>query len=189
MSDDLTPSQTIGPFFSVMRPLASSQLVAPGSAGALTIAGRVFDGVGEVVTDALLELWQADGEGRYAHPADPRYPGAPSQGGFTGFGRCHTGPDGRFSFVTLKPGPVPGFDERTQAPHISVSLFARGLLRRLATRIYFPDEARANAMDPLLASISELALRATLIAEPAGPSRLRFDIRLQGDKETAFLAI
>ena len=113
---------------------------------------------------------------------------APLEDGFTGFGRCATDAEGRFEFVTVKPGPVPGPDDRLQAPHIDVSVFARGLLNRLVTRIYFPDEAEANAGDPVLALIEDEAERQTLIAGQEDGA-LRFDIRLQGEGETAFFAI
>ncbi len=133
-----TPSQTIGPFFSILLPLGSNQLVEAGSEGAVTIQGFVLDGDGAPVGDALVEIWQAGPDGFYNHPADyRRHEGA----GFIGYGRCLTAADGGFSFTTIQPGSVPGFDERMQAPHISVGIFARGLLKRLATRIYFPGEA------------------------------------------------
>ena len=180
-----TPSQTIGPFFSIMLPLGSNHLVEPGTPGAITIEGKVIDGEGAPVGDALIEIWQANPDGIYAHPDDDRYA---REGDFNGFGRCLTAADGSFSFTTLKPGPVPGFDERVQAPHISVGVFARGLLKRLATRIYFPDEEHANLADPVLASVEEVH-RPTLIAGPAGPDRLHFDIRLRGDGETVFFDV
>jgi protocatechuate 3,4-dioxygenase alpha subunit len=171
-----------------MLPLGSAELVAPGTPGAIVIGGRVLDGAGQPVADALIETWQADAEGRYAHPEDPRYSGAGVRGDFVGFGRCHTDEGGRFSFVTVKPGAVPGWDERTQAPHISISVFARGLLRRLATRLYFPDEEHANASDPLLSAV-DASRRELLVARPAGADKLSFDIRLQGEKETPFFAV
>ncbi len=182
MEFEPTPAQTIGPFFAVMLPLGSNRLVDESTPGAITISGRVFDGSGEPVADALLEMWQADATGEYPS-------GSYGETAFPGFGRCATGPGGEFSFVTVKPGPVPGHDERRQAPHMTVTIFARGLLNRLVTRIYFPDEVHANERDPLLQSIDDPATRATLIAEPTGPASYRFDIRLQGEGETAFLAI
>lgn len=184
MTNPVTPSQTIGPFFGILMPLGSNQLVPPGTPGAIHIEGRVLDGNGDAVGDALVEIWQADAEGIYAHSDDPRSARA---GGF-GFGRCPTDATGRFSFTTLEPGPVPGFDERMQAPHINVGVFARGLLRRLATRLYFPTEQHANAVDPVLLSVAE-DRRATLIAQPAGPATLRFDIRLRGEGETVFFDV
>ena len=184
----LTPSQTIGPFFSIMRKLGSDRLVAAGEPEALTIEGTVFDGDGAVVPDALIEVWQANAAGHYNHPADPGFD-AVTGGGFSGFGRCYTDSMGSFSFLTVKPGRVAGFDEREQAPHIVVTVFARGLLRRLVTRMYFPDEAHANANDPVLTSIADEKVRRTLLAEPSGPRHLRFDIHLRGEKETAFFAV
>jgi protocatechuate 3,4-dioxygenase alpha subunit len=180
-----TPSQTIGPFFSILLPLGSNLLVAEGEPGAFTVSGRVFDGAGEPIGDALVETWQADRDGIYAHPADSRFSGPT---GSAGYGRCLTDAGGQFMFRTWKPGPVPGFDERMQAPHINVAVFARGLLRRLATRLYFPDEERANATDPALQSVAR-ERRATLIAVPDGASSLGFDIRLQGELETVFFDV
>jgi protocatechuate 3,4-dioxygenase alpha subunit len=185
----LTPSQTIGPFFAVMLPLGSNELVAPGTPGSIVIEGAVFDGAGAPVSDALIEIWQADRRGRYAHPGDPRFADVADPPGFGGWGRCPTSADGTFRFVTVMPGAVVGVDERPQAPHVSVSLFARGLLRRLSTRIYFPTETHANALDPVLSSIADSAVRATLVAAEAGPARFRFDIRLRGENETAFFAV
>jgi protocatechuate 3,4-dioxygenase alpha subunit len=143
----------------------------------------VTDGAGEPVPDALIETWQADPAGRFDHPDDPR--GVVS--GFRGFGRCPTDDSGRWGIRTLKPGPVPGPDGAPQAPHIDVSVFARGLLHRVVTRVYFADEEAANAGDAVLAGVPE-ARRATLLAVPDG-SGYRFDIRLQGDDETIFFAI
>lgn len=180
-----TPSQTIGPFFRIMLPLGSSELVPAGTAGAVQIEGTVTDGNGEPVNDALIEIWQADAEGVYAHPDDPRSNGRSAT---FGFGRCLTDAQGRYTFRTVGPGPVPGFDERMQAPHIAVSVLARGLLRRLATRIYFPDQEHANASDPVLQSVPA-SRRSTLIGKPAGPGRLRFDIHLRGEGETVFFDV
>jgi protocatechuate 3,4-dioxygenase alpha subunit len=195
-----TPSQTIGPFFAVALPWPDGpRVVAEGTPGACWIGGRVLDGAGDPVPDALVETWQADPEGRFAHPEDPRGPGgsggppgwSPGQpaasSGFRGFGRCPTDAEGRWAILTLKPGPLPA-PGGAEAPHLDVSVFARGLLGRLVTRVYFPDEAEANAADPLLASIPDPALRARLVAVPDG-DRLRFDIHLRGDQETPFLAI
>lgn len=183
-----TASQTVGPFFHIgLEPLADAQLVDPGDPDALRIEGAVLDGAGEPVPDAVVEIWQANRSGRYAHPEDGREE-LPLENGFTGFGRCPTDGDGRYGFVTVKPGVVPGPDGRPQAPHIAVSVFARGLLKRVVTRIYFPDEDAANAADPVLSSIEDPALRATLVAEPAGGG-LRFDVRLQGERQTAFFDV
>ena len=181
-----TPSQTIGPFFAVGLPWPDGpEVVADGSPGACWIGGRVLDGAGDPVPDALVETWQADPQGRFAHPDDPRGPADP---GFRGFGRCPTDAEGRWAVRTVKPGPLPAPGGGVDAPHLNVSVFARGLLGRLVTRVYFPDEPGANAADPLLGSIPDPAVRARLVAVADG-DRLRFDIHLQGDQETPFLAI
>jgi protocatechuate 3,4-dioxygenase alpha subunit len=198
----VTPSQTIGPFFAVALIWADGADVVPEDApGAVRIGGRVLDGAGDPVPDALVETWQADPAGCFAHPDDPRgpmggswgqppgwSPGGSGAGGFRGFGRSATDAEGRWAVRTLKPGPVPAPDGGTEAPHLDVSVFARGLLGRVVTRIYFPDEAEANAADPVLASIPDPRVRERLIALPDGDG-LRFDIHLQGDQETPFLAI
>jgi protocatechuate 3,4-dioxygenase alpha subunit len=187
VSRKLTPSQTVGPFLAIGLPWPDGPFVVPeGTAGAVAISGQVFDGAGDPVADALVETWQADPDGRFAHPDDPRGAAAAA---FRGFGRCPTGPDGSYRIVTLKPGPLPSPGGGTEAPHLDVSVFARGLLDRVVTRVYFPDEARANEADPVLASIGDPARAATLIASPGGPGRLRFDIRLQGDRETVFFDV
>jgi protocatechuate 3,4-dioxygenase, alpha subunit len=183
-----TPSQTIGPFFHFsLLGEDWSKLVSPEHHSAIRIEGTVYDGAGEGVPDAMLEIWQANSVGRYAHPEDARED-LPLDEDFSGFGRCGTDAAGRFEFVTLKPGSVPGSDGRPQAPHISVSVFARGLLKRLATRIYFPDEEVANAADPILTSIGDEELRSTLVAR-AVEGGLRFDVYLQGDRQTAFFDV
>jgi protocatechuate 3,4-dioxygenase alpha subunit len=183
-----TPSQTVGPFFSFSL-LATPQahLVPADTPDAVRIEGRLLDAEGAPVNDAMIEIWQAARSGRYAHSADAR-DDLTLEPGFTGFGRCGTDEGGRFAFVTVKPGPVPGPGGAMQAPHIDVSVFARGLLHRLVTRLYFPDEAEANAADPILGSIEDPEARATLVAEPVDGA-LRFDIRLQGPRETAFFAV
>jgi protocatechuate 3,4-dioxygenase, alpha subunit len=184
----LTPSQTIGPFLHIEVPYeGEEQLVRPNHPGAIRVLGRITDGNGDAVDDALVEIWQANAAGRYAHPEDTRQD-IPLEDGFTGFGRCATDQEGRFEFLTVKPGPVPGPNGRTQAPHIDVSVFARGLLNRLVTRIYFPDEADANAADPVLSLIEDEAERRTLIADQ-DDGALRFDIRLQGEDETTFFVV
>jgi len=181
-----TPSQTIGPFFAVGLPWPDGPDVVPeGTLGAIRIGGRVLDGAGDPVPDALVETWQADPQGRFAHPDDPRGPADP---GFRGFGRCPTDTQGRWAVRTVKPGPLPAPGGGVEAPHLNVSVFSRGLLGRLVTRVYFPDEPDANAADPLLGSILDPAVRARLVAVADG-DRLRFDIHLQGDQETPFLAI
>ena len=178
-----TPSQTVGPFFAFALPYEGGERLVPsGDRDAVRIVGAVIDGDGAPVDDALVEIWQANRHGRYRHPEDTREE-LPLEDGFTGFGRCPTDAEGRFEFLTVKPGAADG-----QAPHISVCLFARGLLRQLYTRIYFPDEAEANAADPLLSSIADDARRQSLIADPVD-GVLRFDIHLQGERQTAFLDV
>jgi protocatechuate 3,4-dioxygenase alpha subunit len=166
-----TPSQTIGPFFRFGMDWLGADLVPPGSAGSLVLVGTVFDGGGEPVPDAMVEIWQADAAGRFPPDTDP----------WTGLGRSLTGGDGAFAFTTVAPGPVDG----GQAPHIDVSVFARGLLQRVVTRVYLAGHP-ANDTDPLLARI-ESDRRATLLATEDGGG-LRFDIHLQGPRETVFLA-
>ncbi len=180
---ELTPSQTVGPFFAYALPYEGAErLVREDDPDAVRIAGTVFDGAGDPVPDALIEIWQANRAGRYRHPEDSREE-LPLEEGFTGFGRCPTDGEGRFGFVTVKPGPVP-----PQAPHINVCVLARGLLRQLVTRIYFPDEEPANAADPLLSSIQDPAVRSTLMARSLD-GVLAFDIHLQGERQTAFLDV
>jgi protocatechuate 3,4-dioxygenase alpha subunit len=184
-----TPSQTAGPFVSIGTEWNSTGLVVPESTpGARSIVGRVTDGAGAPVTDAMLEFWQADPEGRFPSapaPAD----GSSSTPPWTGFARALTDGEGSFRLVTLKPGPVPGPSGETQAPHVDISIFARGLLQRLVTRLYFPDEAALNASDPVLSGLGDAALASRLVASrEEGNRSLRFDIRLQGDQETVFFA-
>jgi protocatechuate 3,4-dioxygenase alpha subunit len=170
-----TPSQTIGPFFhDALLERDHTELVAPDHPGAIRIEGAVYDGAGEPVPDAMVEVWQADAAGRYGSED------------FPGFGRSGTADGGRFSFVTLKPAPVPAVDGTPQAPHINVVVFARGLLRQVVTRLYFPDEGEANAGDPVLSSIGDPGLRETLVAREEGGGAYRFDVRLQGEGQTAF---
>ena len=177
-----TPSQTIGPFFhDALLGEDRSELVPADHPRAIRIEGTVFDGAGEPVPDAMVEVWQADESGRYADQAD-----APAA--FSGFGRTGTDADGRFSFVTVKPGTVPGPAGSPQAPHVMVSVFARGLLKRLVSRTYFPDEGEANARDPVLSSIEDPTLRDSLVAREQG-GVLRFDIHLQGESQTAFFEL
>jgi protocatechuate 3,4-dioxygenase alpha subunit len=183
-----TPSQTVGPYFGFALSWADGPFVVPeGTAGAIRIEGRLLDGLGAPVPDGLIETWQADADGRFAHPDDPR--GAVDWGGFGGFGRCATDAAGRWSVLTVKPGSVPGPGESIQAPHISVTVLARGMLQRLVTRIYFGDEEEMNAEDPILSTLRFGAdVRSTLIAAPVDGG-YHFDIRLQGDDETIFFAI
>jgi protocatechuate 3,4-dioxygenase, alpha subunit len=183
-----TPSQTVGPFFhDALLDVDRAELIPLHHQEAIRIEGIIYDGAGEPVTDAMVEIWQANGAGRYNDPKDDRQE-LPLDEGFSGFGRSGTDAGGRFSFVTVKPGPVPGSDGRTQAPHIMVSVFARGLLKRVVTRIYFPDEEEANANDPILSSIEDLGFRRTLVAHDDGDA-LRFDIHLQGEDQTAFFEL
>src|SRR6266481_6815519 len=178
-------SQTVGPFFTIgLARLGKTDLAGAGVSGErITIAGRVVDGDGEAVPDALLEIWQANSHGKYAHPEDKQ--NKPVDPGFQGYGRIVADEKGGFQFTTVKPGAVPGPDGRMQAPHIAVSVFARGLLLRLVTRIYFPEEA-ANANDYVL-NLVELARRGTLIArKTAGQGALEWDVILQGAGETVF---
>ncbi len=190
MPPQLTPSQTVGPFFK--RALIRNEfqmLVRPETHGErVLVEGRVLDGGGAAVDDAMIEIWQANAEGRYDHPEDRQEKLLDPT--FHGFGRAATGADGRFRLLTVKPGSLPGSDNVLQAPHINVSVFARGLLNRLVTRIYFPDEP-LNATDPVLNSIPA-ARRATLIARRPGAGSenvLRFDVILQGKDETVFFDI
>ena len=181
---ELTPSQTVGPFFAIGLTWPDGPFVVEaGTRGSIWLRGRVVDGAGEAVPDAMIETWQADPGGRFDHPDDPRG----GAGGFRAFGRCPTDDDGRWGILTLKPGAVPGPEGTTQAPHVDVSVFARGLLQRVVTRLYFADEARANAADPVLATL-EPALRDTLLARPSDDGYM-LDIRLQGEDETVFFAV
>ena len=181
----LTPSQTVGPYFAIGLTWADGAFVVPeGTPGAFRIRGQVFDGAGDPVPDAMIETWQADPDGRYNHPEDPRGEGV---GDFRGFARVGTDAEGRFAISTIKPGPVPGPHDTTQAPHLEVSVFARGLLNRVVTRIYFADERELNAHDPVLQSVPE-ERRHTLIAEPAEDG-YRFGVHLQGEDETVFFAV
>lgn len=183
---ETTPSQTVGPYLAMVLPWPDGpDVVADGTAGAIRIEGRLTDGTGDPIPDGLIEIWQADPDGRFDHPDDPR--GAVASG-FRGFGRSATDAGGGFWFRTLRPGGLPAPDGEIEAPHLDVSVFARGLLRRVVTRLYFPDEQAANAADPVLASLAP-ADRALLTAEPVTEGVLRFDIRLQGDGETPFFAV
>jgi protocatechuate 3,4-dioxygenase alpha subunit len=189
----ITPSATVGPFFLFGlipstyggQDVMTNNLVTPDASGEkIRIEGRVLDGDGAPIPDAMVEIWQADAAGRYAHPADAR---ALPNAAFKGFGRSATDDAGRYAFDTIKPGAVPGPNGQMQAPHVAVNLFSRGVLKQMVTRIYFSDEA-ANASDPILALVPP-ARRATLIAgreESADAPVYRLDFKLQGDGETVF---
>lgn len=180
----LTPSQTVGPYFSIGLTWEDGAFVVPdGTAGAIRLSGRVTDGAGDPVPDAVIETWQADPEGRFAHPDAPNGAGT----AFRGFGRTATDRAGEWAILTLKPGPVPGPAGAVQAPHIDLSVFARGLLNRVVTRVYFFDEEDANAADPVLGGVAE-ERRRTLVAR-RWHGGYRFDIRLQGHDETVFFAV
>ncbi|HEY2600729.1 MAG TPA: protocatechuate 3,4-dioxygenase subunit alpha [Thermoleophilaceae bacterium] len=183
----VTPSQTVGPYFAIGLTWDDGPDVVPEDTdGAFWIRGRVFDGNGDPVPDAMVETWQANAEGRFAHPDDPR--GAVEWGDFRGLGRSGTDDLGRFAIYTIKPGPVPGPNGETQAPHIDVTVMARGMLARLVTRIYFPEEEAANAADPVLASLPATAASDTLVATKADDG-YQFDVHLQGENETVFFSI
>jgi protocatechuate 3,4-dioxygenase, alpha subunit len=180
----LTPSQTVGPFFHYALPYdAGPHLVPEDSADVVRLSGEVLDGEGAPIPDALVEIWQAGPDGGF--PEEPGVYDEPKR--FRGFGRCATDADGGYAFVTLKPAGVPTLDGAVQAPHIAMSVFARGMLRRAVTRVYFGDEPEANAADPLLQQVPD-GRAATLVAEPTGGG-YRFDVRIQGDRETVFLDV
>lgn len=181
----LTPSQTVGPYLSIGLVWADGPNVVPeGTPGAFWVTGILYDGNGDPVPDGLVETWQADPDGRFDHPADPRGAVPPSIPGFRGFGRCATDAEGRYRILTVKPGPLPSPDGRTQAPHLDLSVFSRGLFDRVVTRLYFPDEEEANTADPVLSAVPP-ERRGTLVATPDG-GNLRFDVRIQGEGETVF---
>lgn len=185
MTHQTTPSQTVGPYLHIGLPWPDGPFAAAeGSPDGVWIRGTVYDGAGAPITDALVETWQADPDGRFNHPDDPR--GAAVYPGFRGLGRCPTDEHGEYGIFTLRPGPVPG-PNGPQAPHIDVSVFGRGMLHRVVTRIYFPEEEAANAADPVLASIPK-ERRPTVLARRDGAG-YRFDIRVQGDGETVFFDI
>jgi protocatechuate 3,4-dioxygenase, alpha subunit len=188
----LPPSQTVGPFLHIGLSWPEGENVVPdGTPGAIVITGCLYDGNGDAVIDGLIETWQADANGRFTHPDDPRGTADPEPAGFRGLGRSSTSDDGQYRIVTVKPGTLPAPGGQVEAPHIDVSVFARGLLDRVVTRIYFPDELAANAADPVLSTITDDRLRATLVAVPDADEAavLRFDIHLQGEHETAFFDV
>jgi len=177
-----TPSQTVGPYFSIGLPWdVGPHAVDPSTDGAIRISGAVYDGAGNAIPDHLIETWQADPEGLFADLHG--FGGASKLEGFRGFARSgYEDGDGTYEIVTVKPGPV-----GEQAPHIDVSVFARGMLHRVVTRIYFADEEEANAADPVLSTVPA-DRRPTLIAQPV-EGGYRFDIHLQGPNETVFFDV
>jgi protocatechuate 3,4-dioxygenase alpha subunit len=160
-----TPSQTVGPFFGFALPFeGDADAVAPGSPGSIRIEGLLLDGAGDPVSDGIVEIWRADQ-----------------------FTRCRTDAEGAYHVTVRKPAPGPGANGQMHAPHLNITVFARGLLRHLATRMYFPDEEAANRSDPVLQRVDP-DRRVTLIARSDGATLL-FDIHLQGDGETVFFAL
>jgi protocatechuate 3,4-dioxygenase, alpha subunit len=192
--EGITPSQTVGPFFKYgLTPngqydwndaFTNNLITSDVSGDRIRIEGKVFDGDGVAVPDCMLEMWQADSQGRFADPQDKR---ALPNATFRGFGRCGTDANGAYSFDTIKPGAVPDPGGKPQAPHVLLAVFGRGMLRHLYTRIYFADEA-ANATDPVLALVPA-DRRTTLIASRKSEGVYTLDIRLQGDGETVFFDV
>ncbi|MCC8967326.1 protocatechuate 3,4-dioxygenase subunit alpha [Bradyrhizobium sp. Pear76] len=193
--DGITPSQTVGPYFKYgltpngeyeWNDAFTNNLLTPDVSGErIRVEGHVYDGDGAVIPDCMLEVWQADSQGRFSDPQDQR---ALANSSFKGFGRCGTDKSGAYAFDTIKPGVVPDADGKPQAPHIVLAVFARGMLLHLYTRIYFDDEA-GNAKDSVLALVPA-DRRATLIAKKAGSGNAyTFDVHLQGDNETVFFDV
>jgi protocatechuate 3,4-dioxygenase alpha subunit len=183
----VTPSQTVGPYFAIGLPYDGQEhAVDPGTPGAFVISGTIYDGAGDPIPDHVIEIWQADPTGAFADALG--YGGPSTSAGFRGFAR-HAEEDGTgdFAFTTVKPGRVPGPNNSVQAPHIAVTVMARGMLNRVVTRIYFADEPAANAEDVILQSVPA-ARRGTLLAQPIERG-YRFDIRLQGPGETVFFDV
>ena len=184
MSLRASTSQTIGPFLRIgLEWMVIEELAPQGVAGErVRVEGRVTDADGKPVNDAAVEIWQANSQGKYASPEDPQ--DKPLERAFRGFGRSLTDDAGAFRFHTIKPGRVPGPDGKLQAPHLVVTIFMRGLLKQLVTRMYFPDEA-SNAEDPVLATVPA-ERRPTLIARKRADGTLEWNLVLQGRNETAF---
>ncbi len=184
-----TASQTAGPFFHLgcIKTRAVSCLAGPEAKGEpVRLICRIFDADNIPVTDAMIEIWQADAEGTYHHPDDPRAQEVDPH--CTGFGRLATDPSGTCIFETIKPGCVPGNDGTWQAPHLNISLFARGMLNRLTTRIYF-DADPSNSADPVLSLVPN-DRRNTLMAQPSSSrTEWRFDFHLGGERETVFFDV
>ena len=199
---EITPSQTVGPFFAYgltpkgrcqwdpnghysWKETVGDNLITPDATGQkIRIEGQIDDGDGVPINDAMIEIWQADAQGRYASPRDSR---ARPNTQFKGFGRSATDKNGMFGFATVKPGAVPGPKGATQAPHIVIAIYSRGMLRQVYTRLYFADEAAANEADPVL-KLVPTDRRGTLIAKKQGDA-YRFDIRMQGENETVFFEV
>ena len=188
-----TPSQTIGPYFAMLiaRDDTESVLAGPEVPGErIVLRGLLLDGEGEPIEDGLVELWQANSEGRYRHPTDTRDE-LPLHDGFTGFGRRKTDFEtGAWSFVTVRPGQVPAADGTPQAPHVTLVVQARGMLNPSFTRVYLDDEEQANAQDPVLAAVPaerRHTLVATRVEDVEGLPCFELDVRMQGDDETVFL--
>jgi protocatechuate 3,4-dioxygenase alpha subunit len=180
----------VGPFFSIGLSWLNRDALAPAgvTGDRVTVAGQVRDGDGAPVPDAVLEIWQANAHGKYAHPEDTQ--DKPIEPAFSGYGRIPTDAEGRFRFSSIRPGAVPGPDGKPQAPHLEVSVFTRGLLTRLVTRMYFPDEP-LNEEDFVLGLV-EAGRRGTLVArraEPGPAGALAWDVVLQGSGETVFFEL
>jgi protocatechuate 3,4-dioxygenase alpha subunit len=184
---EVTPSQTVGPYFAIGVPYEGGNLIVPeNTPGAIRISGTIYDGRGEIIPDHLIEFWQPDHDGRFADIYG--YGEQSTLSGFRGFGRYGVEDgDGIYTMCTVKPGRVPGPSGELQAPHINVTLFARGMLNRVVTRIYFADEPDANATDQVLGTVPA-ARRNTLLAQPTQDG-YSFDIHLQGPGETVFFDI
>lgn len=190
----ITPSATVGPFFKYgLTPQGAypwndafqpSTITSDVAGERIAVSGRVLDGDGAGISDAMIEIWQADSTGRFAHPLQ----GGGANASFKGFARTDTVKDGSFRFETIRPGATSGPGNKPQAPHILVALFARGMLRHLYTRIYFADQAVANAADPVL-NLVPADRRATLISARGADGAYRFDIRIQGGAETVFFDV
>jgi protocatechuate 3,4-dioxygenase alpha subunit len=188
MSLQATTWQTVGPYFRIgLERLYEANIAGDASGDLITIEGRVCDGLGEPIPDAILEIWQANRHGKYAHPEDTQ--AKPLEAGFRGYGRVPTDDLGRFRFTTIKPGPVPGIKREQQAPHLVVGLMMRGLLKRLVTRIYFPNEP-LNEQDEILRLVAP-ERRRTLLLQPVAetPGLFTWEIHMQGDAETVFFEI
>ena len=188
MSLQTTPSQTVGPYFRIgVEPLYCSDVAGVEALGQrISIAGSIVDGDGAPVGDAFIEIWQADAAGIYRHAEDPRAAAASSA--FNGFGRIAMDERGQFQFSTIKPGRVPGADGKLQAPHLSVLIYMRGILKPVMTRLYFSDEASANDRDPVLALVPA-GRRETLIAKLNGDHAYAWHLRMQGEHEIVAFSV